>query len=87
MEFNNIKKLLKRFKNLEPDDAYIKDAIIAVIEELFDEKIERNEMEVQKGTIYLRVHPALKSEIYIKKTRTLELINKKLEKNIVKNIV
>ena len=72
---------------MEPSDAYIKDAFISVTEELFNEKIERNEIEVQKGTLYLRVHPALKSEIYIKKQRTLDLVNKKLEKNIVKNIV
>ena len=84
---NNIGDFLKRFRNIEPSDAYIKDAFIAVVKELFNEEIKREEMEVQKGTIYLRVHPALKSEVYIKKTRTIELINKRLEKKIVKNII
>ena len=87
MGLNNIGDFLKRFKNLEPDDAYIKDAVISVVAELFNEKLERNEIDVQKGTIYLRAHPALKSEIHIKKVRTIELVNKKLEKQIVKNIV
>lgn len=87
MNLNNIGKFLKRFKGLESSDTYIKKALISVIEELFNEKIDKKDISIQKGTIYLRAHPALKSEIYIKKAKTLEFVNKKIEKNIVKNII
>lgn len=87
MVFGSIGDFLKRFQHIEPSDKHIKDAFIAVVSELFNETIEPNELEVQNGTIYLRVHPALKSEIYIKKARTLELVNKKLEGQTLKNII
>ena len=87
MAFDRITELLKRFRNIEPSDAHIKEAFIAVVAELFGETVDKKEIDVQQGTIYLRVHPALKSEIYIKKQRTLELLNKKLQKEAIKNIV
>lgn len=87
MTLGRIGDFLDKFKNLEPSDKFIKDAFVAVIKELFDEEITENELEIQNQTIYLRVHPALKSEIYIKKARTLELLHKKLNKNLIKNII
>ncbi len=72
---------------MEPSDAYIKDAFIFIIDEMFGEKFERSEINIQKGTIFLKVHPALKSEIHIKKAKVIDLVNQKIEKNIIKNII
>ena len=87
MEINNIKGLLERFKKLKPTDTFVKEAFIETLNEVMNVEINKDEITVSGSNIFLNVHPTLKSEIFLKKRAILELLEKKLEKKLVKNII
>ncbi len=87
MDFNNISGFLEKFKNLKPSDTYIKDVFISCVKEIMNVDITKNEITVQRETIFLNVHPTLKTELYLHKKAILKLLQEKLKKYTINNIV
>ena len=84
---NNISGLLAKFKKLKPSDTYVKEAFIETMKEVMNVEVFKPEINVQGSNIFLNVHPALKTEIFLKKKEILESLDKKLQKKVVKNII
>jgi topoisomerase IA-like protein len=87
MNFNNISNFLEIFKNLKPTDTYIQEAFIETVKEVMNVELSKSEIKVQKYTLFLNVHPALKTELYLRKKEILETLGKKLKKETITNFV
>ena len=87
MNFNNISNFLEKFKTLKPTDTYIQEAFIESVKEVMNIELTKNEISVQRHTLFLNVHPTLKTELYLRKKDILRLLEKKLKKDTVTNFV
>lgn len=88
MDFNNITKLLDRFRHLEPSDSHIKKAFIELISERFGEVVPEKHIRVVRGTVYVDMHPAFKSELNMRRGELIDALNKKIGKqNAIQSIV
>lgn len=88
MHFNNITKLLDRFRHLEPSDSHIKKAFTDIVFERFGETLPEKNIRVMRGVIYLNTHPTLKSELHMRKNELLDELNEKIGKQgIIRSIV
>jgi hypothetical protein len=87
MEINNIAKLLEKFKKLKPSDLYVKEAFIESMKEVMNVEISKAEINVNGSNIFLTVHPALKTEIFLRKKEILKSLEQKLNKSLIKNII
>ncbi|MEK7589931.1 MAG: hypothetical protein AAB475_01620 [Patescibacteria group bacterium] len=75
----NIGNYLVKFKNITPPDKFVKEIFIDVVKETTNIKIEKDSINVRKGTIFLSVDPIVKNEIFLKKTEVMESLKKKLK--------
>ncbi|MBL7045363.1 MAG: hypothetical protein ISR98_02075 [Parcubacteria group bacterium] len=84
----NISDYLAKFKNITPPDKFVKDELIAVVKEVAGIDIEKSNIDVRNGTIFLSLDPLIKNEIFLKKNEVLESLKEKLKvyKKTVRNI-
>jgi hypothetical protein len=82
----NISSYLEKFKRLEPPGDTVKSAAQDVIFESIGVKIEKKEMEVRDGILFLSVPSAVKNEIYMNKRGILEKVRGILNEKAVKDI-
>ena len=87
MEFNNIGDLLARFKKLKPTDTFIKEECVEVLQDSLGVKIDIKDISVQKNTLFLNLHPAIKTEIFLKKEHILSALKKRLRRGLISKIV
>ena len=62
---------LEKFKTLGADSVSVKEAFIKSAQKIFNIKIELSDIQIKNGTIYIKAHPALKSEIFLKREALL----------------
>jgi hypothetical protein len=82
----NIATYLEKFKKLEPAGDTVKTASIQAIFEVVGVKIEKNEMNVRDGVLFLVIPSAVKNEVYMNKGAILEKIKEALGEKAVKDI-
>lgn len=69
-----ITDLLSRFKNLSNTEKAKKDLVGKIITEIINAPINNKQISFSKKTIFLKIHPLIKTEILLKKTEILEKI-------------
>ena len=69
---------LEKFKNISPPHDAVKKAVARAIERLFGEVLHSEHISVRNNTVYITTHPALKSELYIRKGEVLQEIEQAL---------
>ncbi|MEX0931464.1 MAG: hypothetical protein WDZ88_01800 [Candidatus Paceibacterota bacterium] len=74
MALQGITLFLDRFKHIQPPEKYIKEAIIQVCKEEFNQTIPNEAIVVKKNSVYLKIHPLLRTELHIKKQEFEEKI-------------
>ena len=77
----SLSDLLSKYKDLIPTDSLIKEAVVEVMDKMFDVKLDKKDITVSRGVIYLKTSNTVKMEILIHKRE----IMKKLEEILVKN--
>ncbi|MCK9351297.1 MAG: DciA family protein [Candidatus Paceibacterota bacterium] len=82
----NISSYLEKFKRIEPPGDTVKEAAQPAIFEAVGIKIDKQEMEVKDGVLFLLVPSAVKNEVYMNKRGILEKINNILKEKTVKDI-
>ena len=82
----NISSYLEKFKHLEPQGDSVKNVAQSVIFELIGVKIEKKEMNVKEGVLFLSIPSVVKNEVYMNKRAILEKINNNLKEKAVKDI-
>lgn len=81
-----IKDLLTRVQNLVLAEEYKKESIQQVITEVTSIPIEKSQVEIKDGTVYLNLRPIYKNEIFIKKDQIQKLLEEKLGRKSPRDI-
>lgn len=71
-----ITNLLSRFKNLSNTEKAKKDLVGEIITEIIGAPVNNKQISFSKKTIFLKVHPLIKTEVVLKKTEILEKFKK-----------
>lgn len=74
----NISFYLEKFKTLEPPHVSVKKAVARTVESMFGAILPAEHITIQNNTVYISTHPALKSELYMRKGEVLQEIEKVL---------
>jgi len=82
----SLSDLLSKYKNIVPTDSLKKEAVIEVIDKMFDLKLEKKDVSVSNNIIYLKCSTKLKSEIFIHKTEILKKLSDILSREAPKDI-
>jgi hypothetical protein len=75
----NIGDYLSKFKNITPPDKFVKDELVLVVKEIVGVEIEKGDIDVRNGTIFLSVDPIVKNEIFLRKAEVMENLKEKLK--------
>lgn len=73
----NISIYLDKFKNIESKDSGLKNIIADSIKNVLKIDINKKNIEVRNGTVYLKVNPVVKNEIFINKPNIIKELNLK----------
>jgi len=75
----NISIYLDKFKNIESKSSVLKNIIIDSVKKVLKVDIDKKNIHINNGIVYLKVNPVLKNEIFINKNNlTKELSSKNL---------
>lgn len=77
---------LEKFKTLGLENVAIKQAFIEQIKSVFHTTLASNDVTVKDGTVYVRAHPTLKSELYIKRELLLTKLSSILGPTKITNL-
>lgn len=73
----NISIYLDKFKNIESKSSSLKNTIIDSISKVLKTNINKKDVEVKNGIVYLKVNPVVRNEIFINKTKITEELSVK----------
>ena len=73
----NISIYLDKFKNIESKSSVLKNIIIDSVKNVLKADIDKKNIEIRNGIIYLKVNPVLKNEIFINKNSIIRELNLK----------
>ncbi len=82
-----IKDLLLKFSNILLKEEVKKDLIRETISDIINFQIQKEDIKIKKGVVYLNIKPIYKNEIFLKKDQIFnklkELLNKKTPEKII----
>ncbi len=79
----NIASYLDKFKDIGQGEKLLKQVIIEVVKEMIGVKIEAKSISMKNGELFLKVSPAIKNLIYIKKEAILSKLKEKTEQRVL----
>ena len=83
---DNLKNLLDKFKNLINHSGDEKKTVAVAIKKHTNISIDEKDIVVGDGFVRINAHPAIQSEIYIKKPKILADLNEALKPKTFKDI-
>lgn len=81
-----LSQYLKKFQNLTPPDIFLKKSFRKLIQKEINIKIDIKNIEYKNSTIFIRVNPLIKNEIFLKKDLLLKKLNTKPGEVYIKDI-
>ena len=72
-------ELLERFQNITPPDRAVRNATATAIKEVTGLALAHSSIEVQRGVLYIKTKPVIKSEILLHKREILSAIKDELK--------
>jgi len=72
----NISDYLQKFKNIHVEKSQFKDFIVELVKRELKSEINRDNIDLRKGVIYLKISPIQKNELFMKKQQILNEFNK-----------
>lgn len=66
-----IKEFLQKFSHLTLPDDTLKRLFVELVDQDFGLKIERSQLMVRNGVLFVNVSPTIKSELYLRKHKIL----------------
>ncbi len=67
---------LEKFKTLGLESALAREVFIERAEKILRAKIDPRDVKIKDGVLYVRAHPALKSELYLKRKLFMDELSK-----------
>lgn len=77
---------LEKFKSLGLEGALSKQVFIETVEKVLAIKLSSDSVELRQGTFFVKAHPTLKSELYLKREIILTELGNTLGSKSQKNI-
>ena len=74
----NISQYLERFKNLGGTERELKVVVVLAVKEAVGIEIDAGKVVFQNGEVIIKVNPAAKNSIFIKKEKILKIIGEKI---------
>lgn len=68
----NISIYLDKFKNIESKSSGLKNNIIDSVNKILKINIDKKDVEIRNGVIYLKVNPVVRNEIFINKVNIIK---------------
>ncbi|MCX6731602.1 MAG: DciA family protein [Candidatus Parcubacteria bacterium] len=85
--WRNIGRFLEKFANFRPSKTLIKEESAQIIGGILGVEIKSENLEERDGILFLKTaNPALKNEIFLKKSQILEALKEKLGPNAPRDI-
>jgi hypothetical protein len=75
----NISDYLSKFKNITPPDKFVKDELVSVVKDVVGVDIEKGDIDVRNGTVFISTDPIIKNEIFLRKKQVMENLKEKLK--------
>lgn len=75
----NIGNFLEKFRNITPPDKFVKDVLIDVVKETANIDIEKENLDVRNGVIFISIDSIIKNEIFLKKAEIMKNLTEKLK--------
>lgn len=72
----NISDYLERFKTIQIEKTQFKDFVVELIKKELNFDLDRDNVDLKKGIVYLKISPIQKNELFIKKQFLLGEFNK-----------
>jgi hypothetical protein len=79
----NISQYLEKFKNIGQGERFLKEAVVSAIKEGLGISLETKVVSIKNGEVTLKVSPAVKNTIFIKKDLILEKIKEKVNQPVL----
>ena len=78
-----IGSFFERWRNKDLDEIMFRGAIIDVVKDVLSFEIDQSAISYSNGIIFLKISPAAKGAIYLKKTEVIKKIQEKIKNKIV----
>ncbi|MEK9181982.1 MAG: hypothetical protein AAB781_00125 [Patescibacteria group bacterium] len=73
----NISIYLDKFKNIESKNSVLKNIITDSVGNILKININKKDVEIKNGVIYLKVNPVVRNEVFINKVGIIKELNAK----------
>lgn len=77
---------LEKFKTLGLESSLVKDLFIKTVGKILNAELSSEDIKIKDGVIYVSAHPALKSELFLKRQILLSELVKSLGPIKIRNI-
>ena len=74
----NIGDYLKRFVGLTPPDDFIKEEVLKIVKDKIGIDLNKKEITISNGVIYIKTTPIIKNEIFINREKILQNLKQTL---------
>jgi hypothetical protein len=78
----DIAKYLEKFTRLSMTRGFLKESVVASVKEICGIDIDKNKIDEKDGIIRINERPIIKSEIFLKKTKIIESLEKKIGEKV-----
>ncbi|MFH0755219.1 MAG: hypothetical protein V1910_00945 [bacterium] len=75
----DIAKYLEKFRIMSQSRGFLKNSVAEVIKEVCNIEIEKDKIEIKNYIARIKEKPIIKTQIFLKKTKILDILNKKTE--------
>ena len=82
----NISQYLERFKNLGGTERELKAVVVLAVKEVVGIEIDTKNIFFQNGELIIKVTPAVKNSIFIKKEKILKIVGGKIPHQLIGEI-
>jgi len=73
----NINDYLKKFSKRMGEVSSVKEYVIEVIQKTTKASLKKDDIEIKEGTLFLKVKPIVRSEVFLKKEAILKLLEER----------
>jgi len=82
----NIFELLDKYKNIVPNDRFVSDAFLEILNE-FGIKIEKKDFKINDGVIRLKSNSKIRNRVFLNKEKILQKLKERLGKKSPGDII
>lgn len=79
----DIAQYLEKFKKMSQSKGFLKDSVVVVVKDVCKIDIDPKKIEIKNGIVRINEKSIIKTEIFLKKTKILDLLKEKTNGKIV----